>query len=153
MISRLILATILFVLSSLFAAAQQTPQYVGKESCGNCHAAQQKTVAGTPHETGKSCEGCHGPGEDHIRANDKRKTIFSFKQAPAYLVRQQCGQCHSNPVMARHAEGDVSCVACHSAHHYLVKKHLLRPQQDTLEHPARNQGTKPRMAQKDRIIG
>jgi len=140
--SRLTLILVFVLSTFLLCSAQEPPRYVGKQACWNCHSSQQKAVTGTPHENGKSCEGCHGPGEEHVRSGDKRNTIFSYKQAPAHLVRQQCGQCHNSPVMLRHAEGDVSCIACHSSHHYLNKKYLLRPQQDPLEHRAqlRNRG-------------
>lgn len=135
--SRLLLATLSIFTTLLCCTAQESQKYVGKQACWSCHTKQQESVAGTPHDGGKSCEGCHGPGEQHVRSGDKRNTIFSYKQAPAYLVREQCRQCHNSPVMSRHAEGDVSCLACHSAHHYLKKKYLLRPQQDLLDHPAK----------------
>jgi hypothetical protein len=120
----------------VIAGAQEQPRYVGKQACVACHASEQKTVAGTPHETGKSCEGCHGAGEAHVRTTGDNKNIFSFRRATAAEIRERCGQCHANPTMARHAVGDVSCTACHSSHHYIKKRYLLRPADDMLQHPA-----------------
>jgi hypothetical protein len=84
-------------------------------------------VAGTSHDDGMSCEGCHGTGEKHLKSGGDAGTMFSFRRATAEEVRARCGQCHQNAVMAKHAEGDISCIACHSAHHYVDKKHLLKP--------------------------
>ena len=131
--SRLILASV-FLWFSLSATAQYPSKNVGKDTCGNCHSMEQKTVAGTPHDSAKGCEGCHGSGEEHLKSGDKRNTMFSFRKAAAMQVRERCGQCHTNLTMSRHAVGDVSCLACHSSHHYLKKKYLLGPQQDTLDH-------------------
>ena len=133
---KLPLSVVTSLLALSLVSAQQLPKNVGKEACWNCHTAEQKSVAGTPHEAGKSCEGCHGAAEEHIKSSDKRNTMFSFRKTSAFQVREKCGQCHSNLTMARHAQGDVSCLACHSSHHYLKKKYLLGPQQDTLEHSA-----------------
>lgn len=118
------------------AFAQQPQRNVGKETCWSCHASQQRTVAGTPHELGKSCEACHGPGEAHLKSPQDPRSIFSYRGASADAVRAKCAQCHKNPVMAHHAEGDVSCLACHSSHHYLRKKYLLKAGDDPLAHPA-----------------
>jgi len=130
-----IASLLLVVCISATAFAQEQPRYAGKDACFQCHASQQKTVAGTPHDSGRGCEGCHGPAEAHVRSTDK-KSVFSFRRASAAEVRERCGQCHANPTMAQHAVGDVSCLACHSSHHYLKKKYLLRPADDMLQHPA-----------------
>lgn len=111
-------------------------RHVGKQTCWSCHSSEQKTVTGTPHEAGKGCESCHGPGEAHLKSPQDPSTIFSFRRASADQVRARCGECHNNPVMKHHAEGDVSCLACHSTHHYLNKRYLLKPHDDTLAHPA-----------------
>jgi len=116
--------------------AQNQPKFVGKEACWSCHVPEQKTVASTPHEAGKSCEACHGAGDAHVQSPQDPKTIFSYRRASAAEVREKCGQCHSNPVMTRHATGDVTCLACHSSHHYLKRKYLLKGSDDPLQHPA-----------------
>jgi hypothetical protein len=117
------------ILSSLFYSYSfaQLPKPVGREACARCHSYERRTTAGTPHEDGKSCEGCHGSGEKHVQSGGDAGTMLSFRRATAEEVRARCGQCHRNPVMAKHAEGDVACTACHSSHHYIQKKYLLKP--------------------------
>ena len=127
---------LIFVCGSIALVAQDQPKFVGKEACWSCHAPEQKTVAGTPHAAGKSCEACHGAGEEHVHSPQDPKNIFSFHRASASEVREKCGQCHSNPTMARHATGDVSCLACHSSHHYVHRKYLLKPSDSVLDRTA-----------------
>lgn len=132
---RLTFGTLLALLPILLFS-QEAPKTIGKQACWSCHTAEQRAVTGTPHEAGKSCEGCHGAGESHVKSGGKPDTIFSYKRASAYEVRERCGQCHNNPAMGKHTAGDVSCLGCHSAHHYVKKKNLLAPQHDPLDHPA-----------------
>lgn len=130
-----LLAAIGLISVTVLLSSQQPPRNIGKQACWSCHQPQQKMVSGTPHENGTSCEGCHGPGEAHVKSGGRPDTIFSYKRASAAEIRDKCGQCHNLPVMGRHASGDVSCISCHSSHHYTRKKYLLRPQ-DTMDHPA-----------------
>ena len=133
--SRLLLGILVMLLPLTFSA-QETAKSTGKQACWSCHSSEQRAVAGTPHEPGKSCEGCHGAGDSHVKSGGKPDTIFSYKRASAYEIRERCGQCHNNPAMAQHTTGDVSCLGCHSVHHYVKKKYLLAPQHDPLDHPA-----------------
>jgi hypothetical protein len=117
-----------FLIAILIAAYAQMPKTLGKDACVRCHQYERKTMTGTPHDKKKSCEGCHGPGEQHLRSGTSAATMFSFRRATAEEVRARCGLCHRNPIMAKHAEGDVSCTSCHSVHHYIEKKYLLKPE-------------------------
>jgi Zn finger protein HypA/HybF involved in hydrogenase expression len=108
---------------------------VGKRACSKCHVQQQRTLQGTPHDSQKFCEACHSPGEKHLKAPSDPSTIFSFKRATAEEIRVRCRECHSNQLMERHAAGDVSCISCHSSHHYVRKKYLLKSD-DVLVHEA-----------------
>jgi hypothetical protein len=113
---------------SLFAQNQpQLPKSVGKDTCTKCHQSQRRTITGTPHDDVKACEGCHGGGEQHLKSGGDAATIFSYRRATAAEVRARCGQCHHNPTMEKHAQGDVACTSCHSSHHYIQKKYLLKP--------------------------
>jgi len=134
--TRLLFVIPVILLFSIYLPSQEISMTLGKDACGACHASEQKTMVGTSHESGKSCEGCHGAGEQHVKSGGDPETIFSYKRASAFEVRERCGRCHNNPSMRRHATGDVTCVTCHSAHHYVDKKHLLAPQHDPLDHPA-----------------
>jgi hypothetical protein len=128
--------SVILVLFCCTCLGQEQRRDAGKETCWSCHGREQKTVQGTPHQMGKSCEACHGPGELHLKNPRDTSGIFSFRNAPADEVRAKCAQCHTDPIMKHHAEGDVSCLACHSSHHYLKKKYLLKANDDPLAHPA-----------------
>jgi hypothetical protein len=104
----------------------QLPKTAGKDACTRCHQLERRTMTGTPHDNMKACEGCHGPGEQHLKSGADVASMFSYRRALAEEVRTRCGQCHHDPVMAKHAEGDVSCTTCHSAHHYVRRKYLLK---------------------------
>jgi len=121
---------LLLVVLAVLLVGQSTPQLpkdVGNDACTRCHSYERRTIAGTPHDDAKSCEGCHGAGEKHLQSNGDRSTIFSYRRGTAEEVRARCGQCHQNPLMEKHAQGDVACTACHSSHHYGQKKYLLKP--------------------------
>ena len=117
-----------FISAALILSPAQQQKTVGKDACARCHAYERRIIAGTPHEDGKACEGCHGAGEKHLKSGGDASTVFSYRRATAEEVRARCEQCHQNAVMARHAEGDVACTACHSSHHYVQKKYLLKPE-------------------------
>ena len=121
-------ATITLLVTFLFGqSTPQLPKDVGKDACARCHAYERRTTAQTSHDDAKSCEGCHGAGEKHLRTGGDASTMFSYRRATAEEVRARCGQCHQNPAMQKHAQGDVSCTACHSSHHYVQRKYLLKP--------------------------
>jgi predicted CXXCH cytochrome family protein len=89
---------------------------VWNEQCIKCHA-----TAGRPRlfpdnedmdtsvaELGIACEACHGPGEEHVRANRSiarrylthltgadDETIVNPEKLPPDRSNQVCGQCHS----------------------------------------------------------
>ena len=127
---------LLLVLLAVSLFGQSTPQLpkdVGKDACARCHLYERKMIGGTPHDDTKACEGCHGAGEKHLKSGGDTSTIFSYRRAAAEEVRARCGQCHQNPAMAKHAQGDVACTSCHSAHHYIRKKYLLKPEDTELK--------------------
>ena len=81
------------LLAALSGLRAQTPpasgnHYVGSEACKTCHAdvwlnfyknPHYKSIASgkeTPEKTG--CEGCHGPGGDHVAARGGKATIRAF---------------------------------------------------------------------------
>jgi hypothetical protein len=126
--NRPLLVILSFVVASLLAQnAPPLPKSVGKEACTRCHQYERRTITGTPHDDAGSCEGCHGEGEKHLKSGGDSSTMFSYRRATSEEVRARCGRCHQNPSMEKHAQGDVSCVACHSSHHYVQKKYLLKP--------------------------
>jgi predicted CXXCH cytochrome family protein len=130
-------------------AAQRTPETptdrdsakcVGSEACQMCHedsfasfaeSAHAKTLENErPAERG--CEACHGPGADHVAAAGNPAKIRRFAGADAETVRSRCMVCHKEMSRDAHREGHVSCLSCHSAHHYTEKKFLLTASKEEL---------------------
>ncbi|MGC2193466.1 MAG: hypothetical protein WA628_02240 [Terriglobales bacterium] len=107
--------------------------YVGAEVCQGCHEDAYSSFAKSAHaETLKSkkaatrgCEGCHGPGAEHVETGGDPGKIWAYAGAAPRTVLERCSRCHeSNPGKA-HAQGHTHCLTCHSAHHYQQQKFLL----------------------------
>lgn len=98
---------------------------VWNRNCINCHAVGGQprtdlataTVDSRVGELGISCEGCHGPGEAHVRANqdplrryrlhhtgEADPTIVNPRRVSSRASSQICGQCHGIKWIARDAE-------------------------------------------------
>jgi ribosomal protein S27E len=118
------------------AVSADLSKAAGRKSCVSCHAAEDRTIAASAHESDRSCEQCHGSGEQHLR-KPERGTMFSFSRASAEEVKARCRECHRNQIMDNQAKGDVSCISCHSIHHYVSKKHLLKPGDNPLDNTAK----------------
>src|SRR5580704_3459280 len=80
--------------------------YVGSEICGMCHEDIGKAIANSPHEAvdngddkhgfkGKVCEGCHGPGSNHVESLSAVDIRNPAKLTPAEVDRT-CMTCHRN---------------------------------------------------------
>lgn len=123
---KIVSTAFLILLSVIICSAADPGKPVGRQACLRCHAPEQRTLPGTTHDNDKACESCHGPGEQHLKSAGSSGVMFSFGHASAEEIRAKCSQCHSNPVMLKHATGDVSCLNCHSIHHYVRKKYLLK---------------------------
>lgn len=123
------------------AAWAQTPSpptragasYLGSDACQPCHDDIYQTFAESAHQelmenqhpAQHGCESCHGPGSAHVNGNGDASKIFRFQQARAETVRARCGECHQNLMAQDAAHHELSCLACHSAHHYQQRKFLL----------------------------
>lgn len=127
---------LLAALLSIQLPGAELAKVTGRKSCVSCHAPEDRTTTGSAHDNERSCEQCHGPGEQHLR-KPERGTMFSFSRATAEEARARCRECHQNPAMDSHSKGDVACISCHSMHHYVNKKHLLKPGDNPLDNAAK----------------
>lgn len=91
-------------------------QQVWNVNCINCHATagqprqdpQTKVINSRAAELGISCESCHGPAEEHIRANSdptRRYALHSSTNADRTIF---------NPARHTHAKASDVCSQCHS---------------------------------------
>lgn len=136
---------------ALIAAAQTPPPtntYIGSDKCGFCHTDLYKNFYKNPHyksiASGKEtpektgCEGCHGPGGDHMSAGGGAATIRAFPQMTPTQVIDTCLSCHAkdfsraNIRRSAHTEADVVCTNCHSIHSSTTPKFLLAKKQAEL---------------------
>ena len=146
----------LFVVVHVRAADDQSPkptqtppsQYVGPDTCENCHAGVFQSVQKTRHwnsvlklkngAEAHSCETCHGPGADHANSGGEKTKIFVFEGASVQAVLARCLACHSRKEetahfeQSAHAEAGVSCISCHSPHFAKESRRLLVAKQPTL---------------------
>lgn len=128
------------------AAAPQG--YVGAETCKTCHEKIYDGWANTPHwqttldtkggPSHQGCEGCHGPGAEHVAGGGDVSKIFTFKNASTKEINARCMTCHAsgaqhmNAINSLHTQNNVSCISCHSPHNATTKDFLLVKKQPEL---------------------
>jgi len=72
-------------------------------------------------ETLRGCEGCHGPGEAHVKSY-KAGDIIVYKRLDERGKARMCLSCHRDKhpprqwMLTPHAQTEKSCVSCHDAH-------------------------------------
>ena len=141
--------TILLFCLSTSAIVKGDSEYIGSETCKNCHEAHydkfvksihgKKAIPGTPINR-EGCESCHGPGAQHVeKGGGKGVAIFPFSRKEGAPERSaKCLACHeemrslSNWSMSRHKRADISCDICHPIHMAGVEKNLLKIQEPDL---------------------
>jgi predicted CXXCH cytochrome family protein len=119
--------------------AEANSKYVGAEVCQGCHDDAYKSFAATTHlktlkreqVSEQGCEGCHGPGADHAEAGDPDK-IRRFPAASAQQIQAVCTVCHEVDMETAHMKARLTCLTCHSAHHYAQTKAILITPQNLL---------------------
>jgi len=130
------------------AASADSSNYVGAETCKTCHEDIYNSWEKTPHwkttldtkggPSHQGCEGCHGPGAEHVAGGGDKAKIFIFKEHSAKEIDDRCMTCHAggpqhmNAVSSEHAKANVSCISCHSPHHAQTKEFLLTKAQPAL---------------------
>jgi DmsE family decaheme c-type cytochrome len=130
------------------ADAPHSPDFIGSKACGDCHAAIYASFEKTPHwkttldtrrgPRWQGCESCHGPGREHMQSSGDPSKIFSFKNVAAREIVARCLDCHQygeehgNFLRSAHKSSSVSCLDCHSPHHFMQEQFLLRKPQPEL---------------------
>jgi DmsE family decaheme c-type cytochrome len=143
---QMVRAWILFLSVLALRAADAPPAgYVGSTACKVCHADVWFKFYKNPHfrsvASGKEapadtgCEGCHGPGETHIKAKGGKASIIAFSQLTAAQTLNTCLRCHSESLnranirSSPHTLNGVVCTECHSIHKSTTPKFLLAKSQ------------------------
>lgn len=137
------LAWLVGLLATPFVPAQQ--QYVGSRTCQPCHPDVWHAFNRNPHfrsvamdnaPPGKTgCEGCHGPGGEHIAAGGDPAKILVYEELAPSQVLDHCLDCHSKDFgkmeirRSSHSTGEVSCVSCHAIHSAPEQGPLLAKQE------------------------
>jgi DmsE family decaheme c-type cytochrome len=128
------------------APSSEASKYVGAETCKTCHEEIYNSWEKTPHwkttldtkarPAHQGCEGCHGPGADHVAGGGDKTKIFIFENASATEANAHCLTCHvgAHPNFERSAHGKakISCIDCHSAHASKSEADLLKVAQPQL---------------------
>ncbi len=134
--------------SATNAFSSDPSKYVGAETCKGCHEEIYNSWEKTPHwkttldkkggPSHQGCEGCHGPGADHVAGGGDKTKIFVFEGKSRQETSSRCLSCHgeshaqSHFSQSAHASSDVGCLDCHSPHHATEKEHLLVKDQPQL---------------------
>jgi DmsE family decaheme c-type cytochrome len=119
----------------------EVSKYVGAETCKTCHEEIYNAWEKTPHwkttlnkkggPSKQGCEGCHGPGAEHVAGGGDKTKIFAFEGKPRQETSALCLSCHgeaheqSHFTESAHSSSDVGCLDCHSPHHAKEKELLL----------------------------
>lgn len=115
-------------------------KYAGGEVCKKCHPAQWQTFFRNPHYksvvSGKKppdrtgCEGCHGPGQQHIQTF-RKSAIRAFSVMEPREILDACLRCHAKDLSkgnirrSAHTLAGVACTSCHSIHGSRSPEYLL----------------------------
>lgn len=142
------LLRLLFLLPLMMSAsALQTaaPSFTGSAACRTCHPAivvdffrnphyKTQAIDGQPPEL-SGCEGCHGPGSEHIAAKGDKTKIIAFPELESLKVLDNCLRCHAESLgrsqirRSQHSLAQVACNGCHSIHGSRTAKYLLAREQ------------------------
>jgi DmsE family decaheme c-type cytochrome len=130
------------------SSSPEVSKYVGAETCKTCHEEIYNAWEKTPHwkttlntkggPSKQGCEGCHGPGADHVAGGGDKTKIFVFEGKSRQQTSARCLSCHgeaheqSHFAQSVHSSNDIGCLDCHSPHHAKEKEFLLVKDQPQL---------------------
>jgi predicted CXXCH cytochrome family protein len=116
--------------SAAQAEKEKKADFVGTDVCLVCHidfarkwarlAHSQKMLDNAIPKTSRGCEGCHGPGSEHVLGN--RQQIIRWKTLSTAAANNICLQCHQGKVEAEqwrvspHSSAGLRCDGCHEVH-------------------------------------
>jgi len=115
-------------------------RYVGAEVCQGCHEDQYRSFTLSAHKptfgrdkvAERGCEGCHGAGAEHVDGGGDPARIRSFAGASPHAIQEACTRCHEAKLSDAHAKVGLTCLTCHSAHHYRRVESILAMPLDQL---------------------
>jgi DmsE family decaheme c-type cytochrome len=129
-------------------AHAQVNRFVSNDECKLCHPFEANNFYKNPHfksvALGKEipentgCQGCHGPGGNHIDHHGGKTTIRAFSLLPPEQVLDTCLRCHSQTLSranirsSQHTLNGMACTSCHSIHRSQSARALLRQPQVAL---------------------
>jgi len=120
-------------------APAQAVAFVGEDTCLTCHDAQKQGYVGSPHAVKtdartpaakQSCESCHGAGGKHVE-DPAANPLLRFAKAKPDEINATCATCHNRGEHAlwegsQHEGRGVSCISCHSIHHFKSAEKQLK---------------------------
>ena len=108
--------------------------------CASCHEKAVTSFKASYHgkawQGANGCQSCHGQANQHLTAEQSKKSIFSFAKAGGHSAEEmsaQCLSCHSGSKhvalweSSKHKSAGLSCNSCHTGHSKLPKN-LKMPQ-------------------------
>lgn len=120
-------------------------EYVGDEQCGGCHRSQHENWSNTIHGkllvnsslpmARRGCEGCHGPGSEHVKAQGTKGTIVDIPRLPQKETNALCLRCHQDMMNSHdfaktaHSMSKMRCTDCHQVMVEKAKSLLKKPQE------------------------
>jgi DmsE family decaheme c-type cytochrome len=147
-LSRAPLLAFAFFTASYAYAAPAAAGYAGSQVCQTCHPEVWSNFYRNPHDkslaSGKEppektgCEGCHGPGADHVESGGVKPISRAFSHLNAPQAMAACLECHAKDLPraairgSEHTQADVVCTNCHSIHHSKTPRFLLARRQTDL---------------------
>ena len=142
-VTRALIGTCLLMLSAGMAIA--APSYLGSAVCRSCHPniwlnfyknAHARTMqSGEAPPDKEGCEGCHGPGSEHVAGRGDKSKIIAFSLLRSDHVIDNCLRCHSESLgrsqirRSSHTLAQVACNRCHSIHASQTPRALLAREQ------------------------
>lgn len=137
----LLVTSALGLLVAVAQAQPAKPVVVGTAVCMTCHSSYARLWASMGHSQAmltdsvpvdkRGCEGCHGPGGEHVGRN--RKQIVSWAKLATDEQAKVCLQCHQKQGFSEDAWFDrahgavLTCTQCHEVHKPVKRDQLLKP--------------------------